>query len=180
MHRAFEAQFWGTKMALKGFETTEALGSTKEAMEAFLRDEARLARATELAAVATDPEQKKVLACFTRTFSCYQMKSPAAVALREESTALENALNKARNTMALGYRDPKGGDLVEKSSVGLRTLMRTADDEKLREAAWGGLRSIGPFVLDDFCEMVKLRSAPRGMTRSQGSSLVARRGTAPR
>lgn len=159
VHRAFEDQFWGTKMNLSGGFDTVKLGSTKEAMEAFLRDEDRLAEAKTHAAATKDPEQLKVLACFQRTFQCYQMSSPEAIALREKSTTLENKLNAARNKMALGYKDPATGALVEKSSVGLRTLMRTSDDEAVRKAAWEGLRSIGDFVLEDFCEMVKLRNA---------------------
>mmetsp|Transcript_11142 Transcript_11142/g.34395 ORF Transcript_11142/g.34395 Transcript_11142/m.34395 type:complete len:623 (-) Transcript_11142:38-1906(-) len=159
VHRAFEDQFWGTKMNLSGGFDTVKLGSTKEAMEAFLRDEDRLAEAKTHAAATKDPEQLKVLACFQRTFQCYQMSSPEAIVLREKSTTLENKLNAARNKMALGYKDPATGALVEKSSVGLRTLMRTSDDEAVRKAAWEGLRSIGDFVLEDFCEMVKLRNA---------------------
>ena len=99
---------------------------------------------------------------------------------------VENALNEQRNkTFKLGYRPPTTtegatpsgatpsgatpssaaasdaqGGLVEKSSVQLRTLMRTSDDEATRRAAWEGLRSIGPFVLGNgLCEMVKLRNA---------------------
>jgi len=158
VHRAFENQFWGTKMALKkGDFSTEQLGSTKEAMEAFLRDADRLARAKAYAADARG-EQLKVLDCFQRTFACYQMASEEAVALRKASTEIEDALNEQRNKMRLGY--DHAGAFVEKSSVGLRTAMRTDDDESVREAAWRGLRSIGPFVLDrGFCDMIKTRNA---------------------
>jgi oligoendopeptidase F len=52
------------------------------------------------------------------------------------------------------------GTFVEKSSVGLRTVMKTSDDEATRKAAWEGLRALGPFVVGNgFCEMVKLRNA---------------------
>ena len=38
--------------------------------------------------------------------------------------------------------------------------MKTADDEATRKAAWQGLRSLGPWVVQNgFCEMVKLRNA---------------------
>lgn len=48
---------------------------------------------------------------------------------------------------------------MEKSSVGLRTLMRTAEDEAVRKAAWEGLRSIGQFILDNkFLDVVKGRN----------------------
>ena len=162
VHRDFEAQFWGTKMALqKGTYTTALLGSTKDAMEKFLGDSGILATARGFAAsAAASKEQKVVLGCFVRTFECYQMNSEAAKALREEGTAVENALQEARNKMTLGYLDPATSAFVEKSSVGLRTAMRTSDDEKTRRAAWDGLRSIGAFVLDhDFCELIKKRNA---------------------
>ena len=45
LHRAFELQFWGTKMALSGKQySTEELTRTKGEMEAFLADEAKLSK----------------------------------------------------------------------------------------------------------------------------------------
>ena len=160
VHRAFEDQFWGTKMALGEPYTTAALSQTKGAMEAFLRDPARLAEAEEwLAKGEGTAEQRKCLQIFVRTFKCYQMSDAEAVALRDQCTAVEDALSAARNHMRLGYEAPGGGGFVERSSVQLRTAMRTNDDEAVRKAAWEGLRSIGPFVLDNgLCEMVRLRN----------------------
>ena len=40
LHEAFEAQFWGTKMALPGDFSTAKLTSTKIAMEGMLADPA--------------------------------------------------------------------------------------------------------------------------------------------
>ena len=47
--------------------------------------------------------------------------------------AAEDALSDKRNKLGLGFADPKTGAFVEKSSVGLRTTMRTADDEATRD-----------------------------------------------
>jgi hypothetical protein len=172
LHRTFENQFWGTKMNLMSTEeetySTERLSDTKESMEAFLRDPARAARAEQLLASGrASAQQQCILKCFARTFSCYQMADPAAVALRTKCTTIENALNDARNkTFKLGYSTPETGEFVEKSSVGLRTIVRTSQDEAARRAAWLGLRAIGPFVLDNgLCDMVKLRNA---MARNLG------------
>uniref|UniRef100_A0A7S4G0I0 Peptidase M3A/M3B catalytic domain-containing protein n=1 Tax=Eutreptiella gymnastica TaxID=73025 RepID=A0A7S4G0I0_9EUGL len=147
-------------MALGEPYTTAALSQTKGAMEAFLRDPARLAEAEEwLAKGEGTAEQRKCLQIFVRTFKCYQMSDAEAVALRDQCTAVEDALSAARNHMRLGYEAPGGGGFVERSSVQLRTAMRTNDDEAVRKAAWEGLRSIGPFVLDNgLCEMVRLRN----------------------
>ena len=43
LHRSFEQQFWGTKMALASEEySTAELGRTKQEMEAFLASEDKL------------------------------------------------------------------------------------------------------------------------------------------
>jgi hypothetical protein len=76
----------------------EALSATKEAMEAFLRDPVRLAEVDKFIASGRGSElQKQALACFTRTFNCYQMADPQAVSLRTQCTAVEDKLNSARN-----------------------------------------------------------------------------------
>ena len=130
-------------------------------MEAFLRDPSRLTTVEQhLAAGKGSATQKKVLAVFIRTFGCYQMKDQDAVTLRSECTKVEDALSAARNSMKLGYyTDATKGTFVEKSSVGLRTTMKTAENEADRKAAWEGLRSIGPFVLENgFVELLKNRN----------------------
>ena len=165
VHVEYEEQFWGTKMGLKeGDFSTELLSSTKEKMEKWLRSKEKLSRVEELLLTGDDAmtsEQRKVLECFRRTFKCYQMSDADAISLRAECTKIEDTLNANRNKMVLGYKDPTtGGSFVEKSSVGLRTVMRTADEEGVRKAAWEGLRSLGPWIVQNgFCEMIKLRNS---------------------
>jgi hypothetical protein len=104
--------------------------------------------------------QRTTLQVFKRTFGCYQMSDPEAVAIRKRTTEIEDKLNASRNSMRLGYCDPTTGLFVEKSSVGLRTAMKTSKDERVRRAAWQGLRSIGHFVLDNnFIDVVRGRNA---------------------
>eukprot|EP00977_Amphora_coffeiformis_P023657 scaffold13899_cov153-Amphora_coffeaeformis.AAC.5 len=102
----------------------------------------------------------KTLDIIIRTNHCYDMSSsPEAKAIRDETGRLESELEMARNTMSLGYTKPDVGTVVKASSVSLRNLMRTSDDEQIRKAAFDGLSSIGPFVLDNgFLEIVKLRN----------------------
>ena len=63
LHRAFELQFWGTKMALSGKQySTEELTRTKGEMEAFLADEAKLSKTRELLkSVPEDSVEAKTL-----------------------------------------------------------------------------------------------------------------------
>ena len=147
-------------MGLKD-SSSSALTSSKEALDNFLGDEALLSRAQALLSSSSeessdDEENRKVLACFVKTFSCYIIKDEAARALRTRLGELEAALATDRNSMQLGYI--LDGVFVKASSVQLRNLMRTSESHSMRKACFEGLRSIGPFVVDKFCEIVKLRN----------------------
>lgn len=170
-HEAFEKQFWGTKMALASTDetlySTELLSSTKTEMEALLADPNILqdAKAHREAlggdsSDGTTSDLIKTLAIIIKTCGCYTMPTAGAKAVREETSKIEGNLEKNRNEMKLGYVDPADGSTFhEMSSVGLRNLLRTDTKESTRKAAYEGLRSIGPFVVDNgFVEIVKLRN----------------------
>ena len=160
LHRAFEEQFWGTKMALSGESYSVAeLTRTKIAMESFLAEEAKLKRTRELrAAGRLSADEEKTLALFERAFGCYIMESEEAKTLRSKCTEIEGSLEDGRNKMRLGATID--GTFEEMSSVGLRNKMRVSADESVRKACWEGLRSIGPFVTSHgFVELVKARNA---------------------
>jgi len=160
LHRAFEEQFWGTKMALKdGSYTVDALTKAKGEMEAFLASKEKLAQTRGyLARSDLSEAERATLAIFERTFGCYIMESEAALALREKCTAIEGTLEDARNKMRLGA--VLDGAFVELSSVGLRSKMRVDGSEATRKACWEGLRSIGEFVTaNGFVELVRARNA---------------------
>ena len=177
VHRDFEAQFWGTKMALSeehralsGDRASYSVGeltATKGRMEDFLADEAKLSTARRLLERAGElsGEQEKTLRLFARTFGCYIMESDEARKLREEATAIEGELEAARNTMKLGAKKADG-TFEEMSSVALRSKLRVDADEAVRKACWEGLRSIGDFVTaNGFVGLVKRRNR---LARAQG------------
>jgi len=157
LHKAFEMQFWGTKMALAGPEySTEELTRTKGEMEAFLADESKLAKTRDLLKSA-DGDDATTLKMLERTFGCYIMESEEAQRLREESTKIEGELEAARNVLVLGATID--GEFEEMSSVGLRNKVRVDPDEKVRRACYEGLSKIGDFVTENgFVELVKVRN----------------------
>lgn len=160
VHKDFEEQFWGTKMGLKaGSFSTEELGKTKGLMEAFLADPKKLQDTRQMleSGVASE-EQKAVLRLFERTFKCYIMESEEAKALREEITGMEGQIESARQGMKLGAEIP-GEGWKELSSVGLSSRMRTDEKEEVRRACFEGLKTIGPFLLENgFLDLVKKRN----------------------
>ena len=158
-HLAFEEQFWGTKMNLSDARfSAEELTRTKTHMESLLQDASVLQKAQELRSqLTTDDDLTKTLDIVIRTCQCYQMNDEAA-AIRRETSQLESSLEMTRNAMKLGY-SLKNDDFIEASSVKLRNLLRTSEEESVRRAAYQGLRSIGPFVLNNgFVEIIKLRN----------------------
>ena len=73
LHRAFEEQVWGTKMALGGAEySTSELTRTKGEMEDFLADASKLRRARELleSGDSLSADERKTLEMLVRTFGC--------------------------------------------------------------------------------------------------------------
>jgi len=156
-HRAFEDNFWATKMALQGC-STEALTRTKLDLDAFLSDAGHL-KAVEAAISggAATPGELKVLEIMRKTFETYVVDDARVAELKAQLTAIESELDAKRGSMRLGFEDPEKG-FVECSSVRLRTEMRTNPDERIRKAAYEGLQGIGTFVVEDLCRMVKLRN----------------------
>ncbi|KAI9364898.1 oligoendopeptidase [Zopfochytrium polystomum] len=157
-HKAFEDNFWATKMNLKGASTAD-LTRTKTDLDVFLGDEAMLTRVKALLARSDlTADQRKTLTLFERTFACYIIQDPEARRLREQITELEAKLEESRNRMKLGYTDPATGEFVKASSAQLRNKIRTSPDEALRKACYEGIRTIGKFVAPEFAEIVKLRN----------------------
>eukprot|EP00891_Asterochloris_glomerata_P001220 jgi/Astpho2/1220/Aster-07071 len=157
-HRAFEDNFWATKMGLKGNSSTQ-LAQTKTALDDWLGDPANLNRVRELLKTPDlTPAQRHVLSVFDKTFACYITEDPEAREIKERLNQLEADLAQWRNKMQLGYKDPKSGEFRKASSVQLRNTMRTNPDEATRKACWEAMRSIGPHIVGKFCEIVKLRN----------------------
>ena len=159
LHKSFEEQFWGTKMALSDERySVPELTRTKGEMEAFLADEQKLKTTREhLAKGELSEAEQKTLALFERTFQCYIMESAEAKELRATGTQIEGALEDARNKMRLGATID--GSFAELSSVGLRSKMRVDPREEVRRACWDGMRTIGDFVLaNGFVELVRARN----------------------
>ncbi|KAK9843964.1 hypothetical protein WJX81_000584 [Elliptochloris bilobata] len=157
VHRAYEDNFWATKMALQGNNPAE-LARTKDEYDAFLADPSNLERVAAAEGGAPSEEQAKVLRVLRRTFATYIAEDERVSAIKAKLNALEAQLATSRNGMRLGYTDPDSGEFVAASSVLLRNLARTSPDERLRKACYEGLRTIGAHVVKPFCEIVKLRN----------------------
>eukprot|EP00708_Paratrimastix_pyriformis_P002325 GAFH01001068.1.p1 GENE.GAFH01001068.1~~GAFH01001068.1.p1 ORF type:complete len:636 (-),score=198.07 GAFH01001068.1:131-1774(-) len=95
-----------------------------------------------------------------KTFKCYLIENPEAEAIQKQLIELETELEAKRGAMRLGYI-PAGQSedaFIAASAPELSLKVRTAPDEQTRHAAYDALRSIGPFVVEDYIRIVKLRN----------------------
>ena len=158
LHKTFEDNFWATKMALKG-NSTDELTRTKNEYEGFLRSKDRLAQIrTHLNSADASDEQKRTLQIMERTFLCHVTESAEAERLKVECVALESKLAQKRDEMNIGYVDPATGEFKKSSAGILGNLKRTSPDEAVRKACHEGAQKIGPYIAEDFCEIIKMRN----------------------
>lgn len=148
IHKAYEDNFWATKMNLKG-NSTDALTESFNALEAFLGDRDTLdkVRGYLAGADATDA-QVVVLKHIEKTLGCYIVESAEAKKVREEAVALENKMNSARNKLGLTYVE-SDGTVTDATPTVLRTKIRSAADESVRKSCWEATRKVGPFLLSN-------------------------------
>lgn len=162
LHTAKEDRFWVAKMGLAddAERAQRELGEAEIALNTFLQDTDRLRTLRELEKTAQgSDDERAVLQGWIALFAAHGVEDPEARKLSARIVEAEQQLQIARGAMALGYVDPSSGAAVRASSVKLGTMIRTEPDEGMRKAAWEGLRSIEPYVLDNgFLEIVRMRN----------------------
>lgn len=159
LHVAKEEAFWIENMGLPGKENVR-LEEKEIALKDFTSSTENLSRTRDALQHDSLSEQERIgLAGWERFFSVNQIEGEEARACYRSLVEMEGALERKRGQMELGYHDPETGEFVEASSVGLALKIRTSKDEANRKAAFEGLRSIEPFVLENgFIEIVRERN----------------------
>lgn len=162
LHTSKEDAFWSSYMGLEpdAAAARAELDRREIELQRFLRDPERLRQVREALAAdgALSAEERTALEGWRATFEAHVIDSAEARALAERIVEAEGALARARGEMPLGYVHPEQGH-VRASSVKLAVMLKTEQDPRLRRAAWEGLRSIEPWVLErGFLDVVKLRN----------------------
>lgn len=162
LHTHKEDLFWRVKMGLADdtAKAQEELGHAEIAVNRFLQSPDRLKRLRDLdAANQGSDDDRHVLRGWIAMLAAHVIEDPGGRKLSEEIVEREQALEHARGTMKLGYTDPETGAFHAASSNRLAMMMRVEHDERRRRAAFEGLRSIEPFVLEHgFLEIVAMRN----------------------
>ncbi|MDP8206257.1 MAG: M3 family metallopeptidase [Candidatus Electryonea clarkiae] len=158
-HIEREDAFWSAKMALKDavdgeFETKEL--ELKELIsDASFLEKIRL----ELERDDLTEDERIGFQGWKRFFEANAIENEEAKEVQKKIIAMEGELARARRDMKLGYIDPETKEFVSASSVQLRLIVQTDENEAKRKAAWEGLRSIENFVLDNgLVDIIKERN----------------------
>ncbi len=159
LHQAKEDAFWVNMMGLDG-DAPDGFDEKEIALKRFSSDPKNLARVrAELARDGLSEQERTGLAGWERFFAVNAIENEEAQECFAHLVELESALDRARRAMPLGYADPATGAHVRAGANKLPLMMATEDDEALRKAAWEGLRSIEPYVLErGFIEVVRERN----------------------
>lgn len=162
LHVHKEDTFWEAKMGLApdASRAQEALAKAEIAVNRFLQSPERLKQLRDLDSAGHGSDlDRHVLRGWIAMFAAHVIEAPAGQKLSEEIVEREQELEHARGTMRLGYVDPDTGEFHPASSVKLALMMRVDHDERRRRAAFEGLRSIEPFVLEHgFLDIVAMRN----------------------
>lgn len=161
LHVSKEDAFWTAYMGLSPDAAAARADYDRKEIELkrFLQDPANLAAVRAQLPTAGDAETSTVLRGWEATFAAHAIEKPEARALAEEIIAAEGALAGSRGSMKLGFSDPATRQFTPASSVRLAAMLLSESDEARRRAAWEGMRSIEPHVLEHgFVELVRMRN----------------------
>ncbi len=163
LHSEKENLFWETKMGLgdNAIESQKKLSKAEIAMQEWSQDANRLQALKSFdQSNGYSQDDKTALSGWINYFTANTIEQKSAQQISLEVIELEGALQSARNAMDLGYIDPKTGAHVPATSTLLANIMKMDDDEATRKAAFEGMRSIEPYVIEHgFLEIVKKRNA---------------------
>lgn len=156
LHNEKEQLFWTTKMGIS--DDFDSFNKAEEKLMSFTQSIDNL-EACRKALPHSTGDAAVTLKGWISFFETNVMENEEAIQLNKDIIKMESSLAKARKDMKLGYKDPETGKHIACSSVGLSLKLASDSNEKIRRAAFDGLRSIEAFVLDHgFLDIIKARN----------------------
>ncbi|SHO55507.1 M3 family metallopeptidase [Vibrio quintilis] len=163
LHRTKEDFFWKTYMGTSDDHQGSAEAQTK--WTEFLSQAAKIPEIKQQISAAesiTDPDEKRStttgLKGWLTMFEAHALESEKAQKLKKELIDFEAELFEKKQNHTMTYRN-EAGELTEGSLPLLASVIRTSDNEQVRQSAHQALMDLEQWLLNNgFPELVKLRN----------------------
>jgi Zn-dependent oligopeptidase len=154
LHTTYEDLFWISHMG--DSSVNEKMNIAKSALEAF-RADPKILQNVRTAQKKANKIEKERLGYWNSFLSMHQVPNES-LSLKNKITELETKLQQKRATRKEGYIDPKTNKFIKTSVNALRSMIGTADDEKLRKAYFDAVQELAKTNVKDYIEIVSLRN----------------------
>ncbi|OGZ66154.1 MAG: hypothetical protein A3C50_01540 [Candidatus Staskawiczbacteria bacterium RIFCSPHIGHO2_02_FULL_43_16] len=155
LHKQYEELFWISYMGDHSVDDAKNKALAKR--DAFRGNGEYYQEVKRLKGKGESSKINERLNIWLDFFERYQLP-PKALKLKNKIDALETQVLKKQGTRKEGYIDPYTKKFMEASTLRMRTMISTHNDEKIRKACWQARETLATGCLKEYIKLIGLRN----------------------